>query len=358
MERPKAAEGDIRAWGASMEGPQESDTKLDEAAEAATEETQPAGGWGDEEKFEAAESIEEAAAEDDPVYQSHLPEPTQVASDDEETQETEEEVVEGDEYDQLLARVRQGPADTEEKTVEATDSQLQARLAYQQGKLEALEDQIKERTDKPVEPDVVEAPKPQGINYEDPALQAALREAVNDPAKLGPTIAVLVKREAEALIKAEVGEVKENLETVQAEREDREKREEAGTRITTGLQAAYNLGGLEAAIVRDAWENQDSSMLFQYLANGNQSLAMTSQGIVTATLAVARAVERADADQTSDPVEKTQETPVVSGKQRSTVASKRGRDIRKPKKQTTPEEDIRSRIVGTKSRVSKIPFMQ
>lgn len=342
VDEPK---GDISVFGTTQQV-HESDSSLDKIEQdqhAGTPQDVPdeGDGWGGDTPVEP--------------YQAGPPE-LDISAQEEAEADGDDEEVEGDEYDQKLAKFREPPKEPED---EVTDSQMAERLAYQQGKLEALEQQIRDRAATPAVPEE-EAPKPKGagINYQDPAIQAALADAIEDPAKLGPTIAVLARKEAEALIQSEVGEVKENLERAQATEADRQERDKVNAGITAGLQAAYKMGGLEAAIVKEAHELQDDSLLFQYIGNGNQSLATTPQGIMTAVLAVARAVERADAESPGDE-QKTDGAPApVSSKKRSSRASKRGQELRKPKQKTTPEEDEKSRIVGTKPQISNIPFMQ
>jgi len=340
---PEEPKGDISVFGTDQQV-HESDSSLDaieQEQHARLPEDVPdeGDGWGG----------------DTPVYQAGPPE-MDISVEDSTEADGDDEELEGNEFDQTLARFRTEP---EQTTEEVSDGQMAERLAYQQGKLEALEEQIRARAATPAIPEE-EAPKPKGagINYQDPAIQAALAEAIEDPAKLGPTIAVLARKEAEALIESEVGGVKESLKKAQAVETDRQERDKVNAGITAGLQAAYKMGGLEAAIVKEAHELQDNSLLFQYIGNGNQSLATTPQGIMTAVLAVARAVERADAESPGDNTDTESAPAPVSSAKRSSPASKRGRELNKPKQKVSPEEEEKRRIVGTKKQISAIPFMQ
>lgn len=344
---PEDPKGNINIFGAT-EQVRESDSSLDKIeAEFHGQTFEEEGGKYDQE----ADAYER---ENEEPYQAG-PQRVDVPV-EEETEAEDGEEEELDEYDAILQRVRRRSAQPVEE--EEEDPHLQARLAYQQGRLEALEEQIRQRTaERPAEPEPEAKPRPRGsgIDYRDPAIRAALQEAISDPEKLGPTIAILARKEAEALVANEVGEVKENLAKIREQEEQTQQRQQASAGITAGLQAAYSMGGLEAAIVKEAWQNQQDSMLFQYLANGNANLATTPQGIMTAVLAVARAVERADANSASEP---GREAPApVSSKKRSTKASSRGRNLRQPKK-ADPEMDEKSRIVGAKTYRSAIPFLK
>lgn len=337
---PEEPKGDISIFGAQQQV-HESDSSLD-----AIEQEQHGGTAQDEQQW------------DDPQpYQAGPPEMDISMEDEAEAEDGEDEEEGVDEYAQALRRFRGGET---EPTPDPDDDQIAQRLAYQQGRLEALEEQIRQRAATPAQPEVEpepQKPKGSGINYSDPAIQAAIAAAVDDPAKLGPTIAVLARKEAEALIQSEVGEVKETLEQIRAREADSQERTKVNAGITAGLQAAYQMGGLEAAIVKEAYELQNDSLLFQYLGNGNQALATTPQGIMTAVLAVARAVERADTEGSED--KPTKEAPApVSGQKRTTSASKRGRKLNQPKQKASAEEEERSRIVGVKRQSSNIPFMQ
>ena len=329
----------------------ESDCSLDKIEHAYHNETMEDEGGPYDREAEAYER------ENEEPYQSGPPVVDDAVEEEAEAYDEEEEGL--DEFDLQLRRVRQ--QDPPQEVQQPDPQQLDARLAYQQGRLEALEAEIQRRAQATVQQvqETQEAPAPKrkgsGINYQDPAVQAALREAMEDPAKMGPTIAILARKEAEAILGDEVGEVRQTLAELQRKEQEAHQRQEASAGITAGLQAAYQLGGLEAAIVKEAWNNQENSMLFQYLSNGNQALATTPQGIMTAVLAVARAVEKVDANNQTEP---TRRAPApVSSKKRSTKASSRGRDMRKPTK-ATPEDTEKGRIVGAKTARSAIPFLK
>ena len=110
----------------------------------------------------------------------------------------------GDEYDNMLHRVRdqyQEPEPAEEDS----DSALKQRLAM-------LEGQLRTYTPQPA-PAAAPVPKPEpvaeeeGIDYTDPAVQAALAQAFSDPRTLGSTLKTLVNLEAKTLIKKEIGQL-------------------------------------------------------------------------------------------------------------------------------------------------------
>ena len=259
-----------------------------------------------------------------------------------------------DEYSEMLARVRQASDDSEEKPetdpVAAGDAAVRERLAHLEGRL---------RTYDPAPAAPAEAPPAQqeeeGIDYSDPAVSAALAQALSNPSTAGPTIKTLVQMEAKNLIKKDVGEIKEQVEkvvgTAQQDREFTERK----ANLQRGLQAAYQLGGLEAAVVMEAEEKGTDSLLYQYLEL-NPHLSQDPKGIVTATLAVSRAVQKADEklDQSAD--QKKAPTPV--GTRRQTVASKRGRNLTTPQEEQSIEEKMKSEITSTAKPAFGLPFMK
>ena len=127
-------------------------------------------------------------------------------------------------------------------------------------------------------------------------------------------------------------------------------------KLQRGLQAAYQLGGLEAAIVMEAEEKGQGSLLYQYLEL-NPHLVDDPKGIVTAALAVARAVEKADAQLDHQPGDK-KKGPAPLSTRRQTTSSKRGRKLTTPTEEVDPAEQMRNEIVGSVRPSQALEFMR
>jgi hypothetical protein len=341
-------QGSLKAFGMPFaEGVHESDRdsqeeSVDLATIEAGPEEEPKPSESREEKFNKLVEIEKSAA---PV---------------EEAPEEEAEEAEVDQYEALLNRAAgiSAPEATEEQPESRmTTSEMQLREAYarQQGRLEALEDRIKDRQ-QPVEPAAEE--QDEGPDYSDPRVQALLAEALSDPARVGPTLKVLVETEAERLVNKQVGPLAEQLGKYQAQVEDQTQRSAASTNITAGLRQAYDMGGIEAAVIRQAEQYGPRSMLYRYLQN-NPVMATSSEGIVAATMLVARAVQLQEGQQEQLPSE--QPAPVApsltSGK-RPTVATNRGQKLNKPKEEKSEEEVMRDMIRNSRRQSAKLDFMR
>jgi len=269
---------------------------------------------------------------------------------------TEEEYVEDPaEYDEVLSRVRgeysEQPA---EKPVDSENEQLKQRLAN-------LESQLRTYTPQPA-PVGRPAPKEEavedegGIDYSDPAVQAALAQGFSDPKTIGTTMKALVTLEAKSLIRKELGGITEQVQNIKAGSDEEAGRQELSAQLATGLQAAYNMGGLEAAIVREANEKREGSMLYQYLEI-NPELAQSPQGIVTATLAVSRAVQRADEQlEAGKPDEKKGPAPLTT--RRQTRATKRGQKLITPTAEGTAEDSAKADILGAGRPSQAVEFMR
>jgi hypothetical protein len=297
---------------------------------------------------------EEASEED--LTPAHTPpdEPTHTPIEKEEEAEEEGEEPEGDEYDQLLVSVRDKYRPDAPAKEDSENAALKQRLAV-------LESQLRTYTPQPApvgrpapKQEVVE--EEEGIDYSDPAVQAALAQGFSDPRTLGSTLKALVTLEAKTLIKKELGSVREQVQNIQDSSKDYTERQELSAQLATGLQVAYNMGGLEAAIVREAEDKREGSMLYQYLAM-NPELATTPNGIVTATLAVSRAVQKADEALEGDrPTVKKGPAPLAT--RRQTRATKRGQKLITPKEEGTAEDAAKADILGAKRPSQAVEFMR
>ena len=105
----------------------------------------------------------------------------------------------------------------------------------------------------------------------------------------------------------------------------------------------------------EAEELGQGSLLYQYLEL-NPHLIEDPKGIVTAALAVTRAVEKADAqlDQPSD----KKKGPAPLSATRQTRSSKRGRNLTTPTEEVSPEEAMKQEIVGARRPSQELAFMQ
>ena len=321
---PAERKGDLREFGLPFE---EGQVEYDHEEEAPVEV---------EEEPEAPSEVRESP--------THTPMPAQ---------EQEEEEGDEDEYDDMLHRVVAGYSEPEEEEEDDEKSALKARLAALESKLVTYDPQP---APAPAPAPRQEEPEETGIDYSNPAVQAALAKSLSDPRTVGTTLQTLVQMEAERLIKKQVGPVLEQVQTIQSTAQEERERSELGAQLATGLQMAYNMGGLEAAIVREANEKRHGSLLFQYLRE-NPELASTPKGIVTATLAVSRAVQKADEKLKSKPTEKKGPAP-LSGKRRQTRSSKRGQKLVTPPQEGTLEDQVKADIIGATRPSQAVEFFK
>jgi len=332
--------GDLRAFGQpNKEGRVERDVGVEEVQDTEQEEVleaEPQGPTGLE-----IDQILEARKEEDPAEEK-----------EEEVQEEEEEEL--DEHQALLTRVRE--RDSEPKADE-TEGVSEQDFYTQKGRLEALEEQIKSGAAAPQPEAVTPVPEEDtGINYQDPAIVAAIRDAIENPERLGPTIQAITQTEVDRAVKSQLDPIKAQIE------DDREVAavQQAKTDTTDGIEAALQqaskLGGLEAAIVADARENLEDSFLYEYLGE-NPHLAMSPQGIVTGVISAARVAQLLDARESGEESE-TVSAPALSSGRRATSATTRGRKLKKPKSELSPEETAKQEILAQKERGhKKLPFM-
>lgn len=268
----------------------------------------------------------------------------------------EEEEEEGDEYDSMLNRVR-GQYETKPEVEEGDEtSALKQRLAAVEGRLRTYEPQAP-----PVAPVAEPKPEPKpeaaGIDYADPAVQAAIAQGLSDPRTAGSTIQALVSLEAKNLIGKELGTVREQVQRIEQATTEDSARSELSAQLATGLQQAYNMGGLEAAVVREAEQKREGSMLYQYFAM-YPDLATSPQGIVTGVLAVSRAVQRADAELKSKSPTEKRKGPAPLTARRQTRATKRGDKLIKPKEEGTVEDQVKADILRAGRPSQAIEFMR
>jgi hypothetical protein len=336
-------EGDLKAFGLNYsEGVHESDATLNEKQLGITpEEDSPI------QKLADIEAETETVAEESPTT-------TSAQDDADDSDELDYDLL----LDQYagLAPVESEDEEEEPAALSASEQQLREAYAKQAGRLEALEERIKDRP-QPVEQEQ-EEPDDEGPDYSDPRVQAVLAEAFSDPARIGPTMKVLIETEAQRLIKQQMGPMAEQLGTYQARVEDQEKRTEASAKINAGLQHAYQMGGIEAAIVRQAQKHGPDSMLVQYLKK-NPALATSSEGIVSAVMTVARAVQLQEGQSETLPSEQpSPAAPSLTSGNRPTTSSKRGRKISKPTEKKPVEQEMRDMIRNSKRQSASLDFMR
>jgi hypothetical protein len=308
----------------------------------------------DRDEFVDEDAEEQAEApSDERDAPTHTPIPAEMQGQEEGEEEPEED---DDEYDAMLHRVV-GQYDKPEEAEEEDDekSALKARLAALESRLVQYNPQQAPAPAPAPEPKKAE-PEDDGIDYRDPAVQAALAKSLSDPRTVGTTLKTLVQMEAERLIKKQVGPVLEQVQNIQSTAQEERERSELGTQLAAGLQMAYNMGGLEAAIVREANEKRHNSLLFQYLRE-NPELAQSPKGIVTATLAVSRAVQKADEKLKSKPTEKKGPAP-LSTKRRQTRATKRGQKLVTPPQEGTLEDQVKADILGATRPSQSVEFFK
>jgi hypothetical protein len=352
----KKAEGSLKAFGMPFdEGVQEHDSSLNEREHGIDRLVTAETGRSEE----APAEEEKAPSRSDKLQElAEIEQGTTVAPEEEAPAEEDEGAVDlQTQLDQLAGIIPAAPVEGEEDTrLSASEQALREKYARQSGRLEALEEQIRDRQPAPAdaEPAVVED---EGPDYSDPRVQAALAEALSDPERVGPTLQILVQAEAERLVNKQVGPIAEQLGEYKARAEETEKRSEANAQLSAGLSAAYEMGGIEAALVLQAQKHGPDSILVKYLQQ-NPVLATSADGIVAATMAVARVVQRQEGFSDSLPSEApTTATPsLTSG--RPTTAAGRGQKLNKPKEEKSEEETMRDMIRDSRRQSFKLDFMR
>lgn len=331
--------GDLRSFGRpNKEGRVERDVEEEEVQDTEQEDTS-----GEEYQGPVGPEIDQIlAARDEEEEQEE-----KVAGSEEEEEEEDQ-----DEHQALLSRVRERDS---EPAAEETTGVSEQEFYTQKGRLEALEEQIKSGAAAPqpeVTPEPEEAP---GINYQDPAIVAAIRDAVENPERLGPTIQAITEAEVERAVKSAVDPIQAQIADDREVAAVKQAQTDTTDGIEAALQQASKLGGLEAAIVADARENLQNSFLYEYLGE-NPHLATSPQGIVTGVISAARVAQLLDEREPSEESE-TVSAPALSSGRRATTASQKGRKLKKPKSDLTPEEEIKKDIVGQVRGHKKLKFM-
>jgi hypothetical protein len=275
----------------------------------------------------------------------------------EEVQEEEQ----GEEQDiGALGRVMQHLSAGEEE--QKAPSGYEAQLAGIRGELDRQMELTKEalRTVGQVAQPMVEEPQASGPDYNSPEVQAILREAVEDPGKMGHAIKTIAQLEGEATVGKQVAELKSMLENMERTQKENAQATAVNEQIALGLQQAYALGGTEADVIQQAHQLGEQSLLMQHLRS-NPALALSAQGIVTAAMAIARTVERADAvigEQGGTPNPNPAGT-VVRRTPGGNSANVRGRRVVKPTtSRTDPADQLKAEIMGATGRAEKaLPFL-
>ena len=166
----------------------------------------------------------------------------------------------------------------------------------------------------------------------------------------------MVNLEAKNLIGKELGTVREQVQKIEAATTAEGERSELSAQLAVGLQKAYDMGGLEAAVVKEANEKREGSMLYQYLEM-YPNLATSPEGIVTGVLAVSRAIQRADDELAAkSPGEKKGPAPLTT--RRQTRASKRGQKLVTPAKEGTQEDSVKAEIINAGRPSQAVEFMR
>jgi hypothetical protein len=278
-------------------------------------------------------------------------------------EETEEEEEEGDEYDAMVRRAvqRSYENDTPKEPEQETDvvdyaRRLGAIEAEATAKIEAAEAKLRAYEEARATPETEEAPEDEALDLSDPRMVQAFQEAAGDPEKLAKLVGAVVTYEAQRLTKAEVGPLKAQVENITATREASQAKAQLGAEVSAGLQAAYQMGGIEAALVKEYAENQDNSLIVQYL-NANPDTPKTQQGILSSVMTIARAVQREN-DAKPEAQDDKPKPKLVSGN-RQTSASQRGTETIKRQKPKVGDgnEAVRAAIKGARPQSKKLKFM-
>jgi hypothetical protein len=303
-----------------------------------------------------AEEFEENVEQGQPV-------PGQIAQpaplDDQEAEAEEE----GEEAPQsALERVMSHINAAKGEKAPAQSSNVEVELAKMQGRLDEQTKVTEAALRNIAQPKAGEPEKPRSVDYDDPEIQAFLQEAVDDPRKMGHAIKTIARLEGKALYGSELEEVKETLNR-RVEQEKEEKQQAlVADELASGLQQSYALGGLEAEIIEQAYKYGAKSLLFEHLQQ-NPTAALSAQGIVSAVMAVARTVTRADealrtqGGVQGEPVSEESGVVVQSKAPRGKAQNKRGN---KAYKQNDPSAaaDLKANIMGAKSHAkTNLPFL-
>ena len=312
----------------------------------------------------ASEILQDQGEEEAPVVDSTPGAFIADTAAEEEEDALEADEPEGDEYDQLVARAVSNARKTEE--VEDTSApqaeafnyaaKLGALEATAQAKIDAVDAKLKEYESRET---VVEDTDPEdaALDLSDPRMIKAFQDASDDPAAMAKLVGAVVAHEAQRLSKEQVGPLQAQVESMVESTKSTTEQQELGAAVSAGLQAAFQMGGIEAAIVREYAENEDSSLLVQYL-RANVDTPKTQQGIMSAVMTIARAVQREN-DLASDSQDEEKPTPKLVGKRGGTVASQRGTQSLK-KHRSKPkdgDEELRQSIINARPQSKKLKFM-
>ena len=289
-------------------------------------------------------------------------EPPAAAPDEPDTDEGEE-----DPYAAMVERARQNAAGLEEPVVEETDDttdainyarRLGAIEADATAKIDAANARLQayeEAKAAPAEPEV--APEDQALDLSDPRMVKAFQEAAGDPEAMAKLVGAVVSHEAKRLTKAEVAPLQTQVDNITATAEVNQGRADLGATVSAGLQAAYSMGGIEAALVKEYADNQDDSMIVAYLRS-NPDTPQTQQGILSAVMTIARAVQRENDAAANSPAEDKPTPKLVAGT-RVTSASQRGSQTLKKQRSKSSDGDaeVRDNIRGAKPQSKRLKFM-
>jgi hypothetical protein len=315
----------------------------------------------EEQEQEIAETpVEEPVVDVEQTETGAFIQPDESEPEEEEAEEEEE----GDEYDAMVRRAVQrsydndSPAEPEADETDVVDyaRRLGAIEAEATAKIEAAEAKLRAYEEARATPETEEAPEDEALDLSDPRMVQAFQEAAGDPEKLAKLVGAVVTYEAQRLTKAEVGPLKAQVDNITVTREASQAKAQLGAEVSAGLQAAYQMGGIEAALVKEYAENQDNSLIVQYL-NANPDTPKTQQGILSSVMTIARAVQREN-DAKPDAQDEKPKPKLVSGN-RQTSASQRGTDTIKRQKPKVSDgnDEVRANIRGAKPQSKKLKFM-
>jgi hypothetical protein len=242
-------------------------------------------------------------------------------------------------------------------------SNVEAELAKMQGRLDE-QTRITEAALRGIsQPATQEQRESQEVNYDDPEIQALLEEASRDPRKMGHAIKTIARLEGKSLYGKELEDLTQKLNQQVEDEKEAKQQAAVSDEMASGLQQAYALGGLEAEIIEQAYKFGARSLLFEHLQQ-NPTAALSAQGIVSAAMAVARTVERADAaiqqggGAPATPAPTETDVVVQSSAPRGKSHNKRGNKALKPNAPSAATE-LKAKIMGAQSHAkTNLPFLK
>jgi len=210
-----------------------------------------------------------------------------------------------------------------------------------QGRLGALEAQLRAPEPEPEEEDI----------YNSPAVHGLLRQMQeDDPEKVLPTFLRISEAKTAKMIEKEVNAVKAEYE----KREQEKQTQELANRYQQGIrQALADIkaeGGVSAQIIEDFETRQDQSFLYQRMQKNPKILEAGQDGIRGAIVGIERELR-------SRQVQQSDAAGSIEASAGGGNASTRGVNLGEKPKQKSEEDKIADSIMDASFRLKKLEFL-